>query len=309
MTSEVTYESTPDLWFHTTCQEVWNTGEHREGRNGKTRSLFGESVEFSLAEGFPILTCKSMNFKATVGETLAFLAGADNDSQFREMGCNFWTANANANYWLRNPNHSGVPGDLGRIYGVQWRDWRYAGPNFSGTQTLDQLAKLLSGLRRDPYGRRHIVTAWNPGELAQMALPPCHAFFQVYCHSDGGLSLQMYQRSADLFLGVPYNITSYALITHILAHMTGRYPKKLKLVFGDLHLYEAHELEDQALTALENALVNDGHSYTLPQLNISDVLNPTSDFSLSNMEEWAQLSTFSLTGYKSGPAIKARMLA
>ena len=295
-----------DSWFCHNLLRVWNTGEVRPGRNGSTRSLFGRSLTLDLREGFPALTAKRMNLKASVAETLCFLAGDDNAAAFRARGCNFWDANAGSAYWMANPNRRGTD-DLGRIYGVQWRHWN--GTDGQGKpRVVDQLQALLNGLRSDPYGRRHLVTAWQPAELDQMALPPCHVLFQVYCHVDGGISLQMYQRSCDLFLGVPFNITGYALVLEILAALTGRYAKELTLVFGDLHVYEAHEYEDHALTRLRDAALSAAEDgFKLPKLDIRTDLK-LQDFALPDMNDWAKTENFVFPDYRCGPFIAARMV-
>ena len=303
-----------DSWFHTSINRLWNEGEIHPGRNGNTRTEFGTTFDWDMRDGFPLLTGKKTNGEAAIGETLSFLHGVDTAGGFRLFGVNFWDANAKSDYWLNNPNHPtggdldcDTPeeyGPLGRIYGVQWRDWRGAG--IGEMIVVDQLQNLLAGIRKDPYGRRHIVTAWQPAELDQMALPPCHVFFQVYCHADNGISLQMYQRSADSFLGVPYNIAGYAFLLELLAKMTGRTAKYLKIRFGDFHFYEVHEVEDKALTKL-NACAFTSPAYTLPTLNTKEDLREV-DFSENSMSLWATPTNFSFSLYNHGPFIPARMV-
>lgn len=306
-----------DYWFVEAVKQVWYTGEQRPGRNGGTRSLFGYRLDYNMKNGFPIIGVKKTFFNASVGEMIAFMSGADKAEEFRKQGCNFWDANAKSEYWLKNPNHptSGVwdtVGFLGSIYGVQWRYWRgFDGEgNFKG---VDQLENLLRGLRSDPYGRRHIVSAWQPAELDQMALPPCHVMFQVYCHVDGKISLHLYQRSADLFLGVPYNITGYAFLLHLLAWMTGRVPHRLVIDFGDFHLYEVHETEDEALTKLFAAVpeFDPRASEEPPVLVDNQQVNwEAEDFSSASMARWGSPDTrpFTLNNYVHGPTIRARMI-
>lgn len=194
-------------------------GDIRKGRNGVTRSLFGRQMYFDLSVGFPLLTTKEVNFHAIVVELLWFLRGDTNIKFLHEHDVHIWDEWADED------------GNLGRIYGAQWRRW--------GTG-LDQISKVIEGLRSDPYGRRHIVTAWNPAEINQMALPPCHCLFQFYVDSLKRLSCQVYQRSADIFLGVPFNIASYALLIHIIAHEAGLLVGELIHTLGDVHLYNNH---------------------------------------------------------------------
>ncbi|MGF1448180.1 MAG: thymidylate synthase [Opitutales bacterium] len=206
-------------------RRVRDQGEPREDRTGVgTRSVFGAQVRFDLRAGFPLLTTKKVHFKSVAVELLWFLRGETDLKFLHAHRVTIWDEWADAN------------GDLGRVYGAQWRSWQR--PANAGT--LDQIAQVVASLRHDPHSRRHLVCAWNPGELDQMALPPCHALFQFYAHTDGGLSCQLYQRSADLFLGVPFNIASYALLTHMVAQVTGRTPREFVHTFGDLHLYQNH---------------------------------------------------------------------
>lgn len=242
-------------------QNVLAEGMPRMSRTGeRTLGMFGGTFWHKMDDGFPLITTKEVNFKAVAAELLGFIHGADSAATFRQFGTKIWDANANdpgrpeaPNAWLKNPHRKG-PDDLGRIYGVQWRAWETAAVEFDregnriypeGVDTVDQLQNLINGIRKDPFGRRHIVSAWNPGELDQMALPPCHVMFQCYVHADVDgtpqeISLQMYQRSADLFLGVPFNIASYALLLSMIGHVTDLRPKLLGIHFGDLHIYESH---------------------------------------------------------------------
>lgn len=206
-----------DTQYLSILQKLMSIGELREGRNGRTFSLFGEQMRFNLAEGFPLLTTKKVHFKSIVVELLWFLRGDTNVRWLHEHGVTIWDEWADAD------------GELGPVYGKQWRD-------FFG---VDQIAGLIESLRSDPYGRRHIVTAWNPPQVPFAALPPCHCFMQFYVDARG-LSCHLYQRSADWFLGVPFNIASYALLTHLVAREVGLGVADLVMSFGDLHLYENH---------------------------------------------------------------------
>ena len=230
-------------------KDVLETGEHRPDRtNVGTLSKFGAQLRFDLSEGFPAVTTKKLAWRAVVSELLWFLEGSGDELRLREIlhgdrdtnEKTIWTDNANAPYWVNKKlkRHSG---DLGRIYGVQWRKWRkpLIRINKVVLQNHDQLLELIQGIKDDPYSRRHIISAWNPGELEIMALPPCHVMSQFYV-SNGKLSCHMYQRSADLFLGVPFNIASYALLTIIIAKILKLEPGEFIHVYGDVHIYENH---------------------------------------------------------------------
>lgn len=257
-------------------------GEDRMDRTGVgTRALFCEKLSWDLRKGFPIVTTKYVFLKPLVGELVAFIRGCDNSEEFRQLGCGFWDANANADYWLKNPNRKDLTGDLGRIYGVQWRDWR--GVSRDGIiHQVDQLRNVLEQIKKDPFGRRHIVTAWNPGELDQMALPPCHILYQFFV-AEGDykkdevthepkeapfkyLDMMMVQRSCDAFLGVPYNISSYALLLCLVAEALDMKPRNLSIVFNDVHIYNNHF--DQVKEQLKRT------PFELPKLE----LNPFLDF-------------------------------
>lgn len=233
------------------CRKVLETGELRTTRTGvRALSIFDpDPLRFDLQEAFPIISTKKMPFKAIVTELVGFLRGYTSAAQFRELGCNIWNANANdlglpesPNAWLTNPNRKGED-DLGRIYGAQWRDWRplNSGPNDAG---IDQIRNLIEGLKNDPFGRRHLVSAWNPGELDRMALPPCHYAFQCYVREHGKhqgfLDMKAHMRSVDVFLGLPFNITSYATLLEILADIVGLRAGRLSMDLGDTHIYENH---------------------------------------------------------------------
>ncbi len=203
---------------------VLEKGERRDDRTGTgIISIFGAQVRYNLEEGFPLLTTKKVHTKSIIHELLWFLRGETNLAYLHEHGVTIWDEWADSQ------------GNLGRIYGAQWRAWQSPKGH-----PVDQIGTLIEGLKKDPFSRRHMVCAWNPGELDQMALPPCHALFQFYVSQDGGLSCQLYQRSADLFLGVPFNIASYALLTCMIAQVCNYKPKAFIHTFGDLHIYSNH---------------------------------------------------------------------
>jgi thymidylate synthase len=285
------------------CSKIILNGIESKDRTGVgTLSMFGEQLRFDLADGFPAVTTKKLAWKSMVSELLWFIEGSGDERRLAEIQYGtrddakktIWTANANASYWLPKSAYSG---DLGRVYGVQWRHWRYVnqeeqvykpGLNRINYQEIDQLKELIDGLIKDPTGRRHILTAWNPAELNQMALPPCHMFAQFYIRNNV-LSCQMYQRSADIFLGVPFNIASYALLTHLVAKTIKATVGELILTFGDVHIYNNHieQVKEQISRK----------PYDLPHLDISDVKDIWS----------AQMEDIRLMNYKHHPAITAEM--
>lgn len=271
--------------YHNQLRQVLEHGEDTPNRtNISTRSLFGLQATYDLKQGFPAVTTKKLAFRSCAAELLWFIEGSNNERRLadithgtRENVSTIWSANATAPYWLPKAK---FPGDVGRIYGVQWR-------NFNG---VDQLSNLVKGLRSDPHSRRHILTAWNPAELDQMALPPCHVLSQFYVSSKGDLSCQLYQRSADMFLGVPFNIASYALLTHMLAHVTELNVGNLIHVIGDAHIYHNH------FDQVREQLTRD--SYDLPRLRFNRRVTDIFDFTLDDFE---------LINYQHHPALSANM--
>jgi len=236
---------------------VLDNGTTKNDRTGTgTISAFGLQQRYNLQEGFPAVTTKKLAWKAVVGELLWFIEGSGDERRLAEIThgtkdgtVTIWTPNALAPYWKSKAK---FPGDLGRVYGVQWRHWRKyveqkdMGPaHLGGTRIatdrheIDQLLNLIEGIKKDPHGRRHILTAWNPAELDDMALPPCHCFAQFYV-ANGKLSCQMYQRSNDLFLGSPFNIASYSLLTHMIAQVCDLTAGEFIHVTGDAHIYLNH---------------------------------------------------------------------
>jgi thymidylate synthase len=212
-----------DTQYEDLLRLVLDTGAHKSDRTGTgTRSVFGRQLRYDLAAGFPLITTKRVHFRSVAYELLWFLRGDSNVRWLQDHGVTIWDE------W------AGPDGELGPVYGVQWRSW----PTPDGRH-IDQISGLLEQLRSNPDSRRLIVSAWNVGELANMALPPCHAFFQFYV-ADGRLSCQLYQRSADLFLGVPFNIASYALLTHLIAQQVGLEVGEFVWTGGDCHIYDNH---------------------------------------------------------------------
>lgn len=275
----------PELQYLNLLRDVLFHGDTRMDRTGVgTRALFGRELRFDLRDGFPAITTKKLAFRSVVGELIGFIRGYDSAAQFRSVGCNIWDQNANENMqWLANPHRKGED-DLGMIYGVQWRRL----PMPDGT-TKDQLAELIRKLRTNPSDRRLIVWAYNPAYLDYMALPPCHMGFQ--CFVNGGyLSLKMTQRSADAFLGVPFNIASYALLLRMLGQVTDLIPHELILSFGDVHIYKNH------FNAVLEQLERD--PFPTPSLRLKEGIREIDSFTPEDV--W-------LERYKHHPSIKAPM--
>ena len=257
--------------YHDLLRLVLEQGQPRRDRTGVgTLSVFGAQARFDLRENFPLLTTKNLHLKSIIHELLWFLRGDTNVRSLNEAGVTIWDEWADEN------------GELGRVYGAQWRDWR--GPK---GEHIDQIENVIEQIRTNPTSRRLIVSAWNPAEIETMALPPCHLLFQFYV-CDGELSCQLYQRSADLFLGVPFNIASYALLTMMMAQVTGLTSGDFVHTFGDLHLYQNHL--DQAREQLSRT------PRPLPRMR----LNP----SVKNIHDF-RFEDFTLENYDPHPAIKA----
>ena len=264
-------------------------GVDRDGRNGGTRALFAIQMRFPMSEGFPAVTTKKLAFKAVKSELLWFLAAKGkeraSDEELKALNQSertIWTDNAEADYWKPK---SQFKGDLGRVYGIQWRNWKK--PDGS---TVDQIAQLVENLKNKPNDRRHIVTAWNPGELDDMALPPCHMFFQCFV-ANGTLSLHMVQRSCDMFLGVPFNIASYSLLLHMLAQVTGLKPGECILTLQDAHIYHEH------YDAVNEQLARE--PMPLCQLWLNPEIKEIDGFGMDDIR---------LENYVSHPSIKAKMI-
>jgi thymidylate synthase len=252
-------------------QQVRSHGVAKDDRTGTgTLSLFGYQMRFDLAAGFPLVTTKKLHLRSIIHELLWFLRGDTNIAYLHRHGVSIWDEWADER------------GDLGPVYGHQWRSW----PAPDGRR-IDQIADLVERLRRDPDSRRHIVTAWNPADVERMALPPCHTLFQFYV-AGGRLSCQLYQRSADVFLGVPFNIASYALLTLMLAQVTGLQPGEFIHTLGDAHLYRNH-LEQADLQLSRDP-------YPLPEMHLNPAVASLFGF---------RFEDFRLQGYRAHPAIRA----
>ncbi|MFC8801650.1 thymidylate synthase [Promicromonospora sp. NPDC057138] len=251
-------------------RDVLATGTRKGDRTGTgTRSVFGRQIRYDLSQGFPLITTKRVHLKSVVYELLWFLRGDSNVRWLQERGVKIWDDWADES------------GELGPVYGVQWRSW----PTPDGGH-VDQIGSVIEQIRTNPDSRRHIVTAWNPAEVDDMALPPCHALFQFYV-ADGKLSCQLYQRSADLFLGVPFNIASYALLTHMVAAQTGLEVGEFVWTGGDVHIYDNH------VEQVETQLARDPYPYPSLRLAPRDSIF---DYEFEDVE---------VLGYVSHPTIKA----
>jgi len=252
-------------------QRVLDSGVEKADRTGVgTLSVFGHQMRFDLREGFPLVTTKKLHLRSIIHELLWFLRGDTNIAYLHEHNVTIWDEWADAN------------GNLGPVYGYQWRSW--PAPN---GEHIDQIAKVVEQIRRNPDSRRHIVSAWNPALVDEMALPPCHALFQFYV-ANGELSCQLYQRSADIFLGVPFNIASYALLTHMVAQVCGLKPGEFVHTLGDAHLYLNHL--DQARLQLSR------EPLPLPRLKLNPAVDDLFDFRFEDI---------AIEGYESHPSIKA----
>jgi thymidylate synthase len=250
---------------------IMENGKLKSDRTGTgTKSVFGYQMRFSLEEGFPLLTTKKLHLRSIIHELLWFINGDTNIKYLNQNGVTIWDEWADES------------GNLGPVYGHQWRSWEC-----SDGRTIDQLSNLIEGIKNNPDSRRHIISAWNPGDIDKMALPPCHAMFQFYV-ADGQLSCQLYQRSADVFLGVPFNIASYALFTMMIAQVCGLRPGEFVHTFGDAHIYTNHF--DQVALQLSR------EPRLLPLMKINPEVRSIFDFKYED---------FSLENYDPFPAIKA----
>lgn len=255
-------------------KHVLDHGQYKEDRTGTgTYSVFGHQTRYDLNEGFPLVTTKKCHLRSIIHELLWFLKGETNIQYLKENKVSIWDEWADEN------------GDLGPVYGFQWRHWQIPGGG-----EVDQIAKLVQSLIHNPDSRRHIITAWNPAYVDQMALPPCHAFVQFYVSSDKKLSCQLYQRSADIFLGVPFNIASYALLTMMLAQVCNLKLGEFVHTMGDAHLYSNH-IEQAKLQITRTP-------HKLPQMKINPNVKNIFDFKFEDFE---------LVGYEAHPHIKAEV--
>jgi thymidylate synthase len=294
--------------YHELLKKILNEGEIREDRTGVgTKSIFGHQIRFNLNNGFPAITTKKLAWKAVVGELLWFLEGSSDERRLAEIThgtadgkITIWTPNAEAPYWKPKAKFDG---DLGRVYGVQWRHWRryterkdMGEAHLGGTRIaadrseVDQVQQLIDGIKNDPFGRRHIISAWNVGELDQMALPPCHVMSQFYVSKNKELSCHMYQRSADTFLGSPFNYASYALFTHMIAQVCGLGVGELIVSTGDTHIYLDH------LDQVNEQLARE--PFPLPKLHLNPEITDINKFTMQDIE---------LFDYQCHGPIKAKM--
>lgn len=283
--------------YQALLSDVLENGTQQPNRTGiDTISIPGAMMRFDLADGFPAVTTKKLAFKSMAGELVGFLRGCDNAAQFRKLGCGFWDQNANENQvWLNNPNRRGTD-DLGRIYGVEWRDWRAKDGGH-----IDQVLNALNTINVNPNDRRIIINAWRPDEFDQMALPPCHVLYQFLVNvPKREISLCMYQRSCDMFLGIPMNVASASLFLSIVGRLTGYTPRYFTHFLADAHVYVNHQ--DQVREQLSR------EPFAPPKLVISDRVP---EFHKDGFHpEWIDLiepSDFSLEGYQHHAAIKAPM--
>jgi thymidylate synthase len=284
----------PEQVYLDLLKNVLENGDDRTDRTGVgTKSVFGAQMRFDLSQGFPAVTTKKLAWRAVVSELLWFISGSGDERKLKEIlhgdfesdKTTIWTENANSSYWKPR---SKFKGDLGRIYGVQWRTWRAPvfGANRMGVKHIDQLQELINKIKSDPYSRRHLVVSYNPGEIDLMALPPCHVMFQFYVSSTNKLSCHMYQRSADLPLGVPFNVASYALLTHMIAQVCNLDVGELVISFGDAHIYQ-NQLEGVQEQILRKPM-------PLSTLWLNPSINRIEDFSMDDVK---------LIDYQSHPTI------
>lgn len=271
-------------------RQVLEKGIDRKDRTGiGTRAVFGMQQHYNMEEGFPAITTKKLAWKSVVSELLWFIEGSGDERRLAEIlygtrdknKSTIWTANAEAGYWKPKAKFEG---DLGRVYGVQWRKWKTP-----DGKEVDQLANAIKLIKENPTSRRIIVNAWNPGEIGNMALPPCHTFFQFFV-ADNKLSLQMYQRSCDMFLGVPFNIASYSLLLHMVAQVASLKAGEFVHTLGDAHIYHNHF--EQVKEQLSRKPLK------LPTLKLNPDIKNIDDFKMEDI---------SLEGYEHHPPIKAQM--
>jgi thymidylate synthase len=286
--------SNADQTYINALVEILETGEKRLDRTGVgTIGLFGMNLKFDLTRGFPAITTKKLAWKSVVSELLWFISGSGDERKLKEIlygdmnsdKKTIWSDNESATYWQRRKKFSG---DLGRVYGVQWRTWRAPvfGANRMGIKHVDQLTELINNIKKDPYSRRHILSAWNPGELELMALPPCHMMAQFYVSSNNKLSCQMYQRSMDVPLGGPFNIASYALLTHMIAQVCGLVVGELIICLGDAHIYS------NQIVGIKEQIAR--KSFPLPEIRLNPDITDITKFTMTDID---------LINYQSHPTI------
>ena len=290
--------------YHALLQKILHEGVLQDNRTGTPAySIVGEMLSFDMSDGFPAITTKKLAFNQVKGELIGFIRGYTNAADFRALGCNIWDQNANENQiWMGNIYRAGHD-DLGRIYGAQWRSYtghEVINDKFGTPVIIDQLANAVHDAINNPTSRRIKVEAWNPTEINKMALPPCHTGFQLYVNTrDNELSMTMNQRSCDMFLGIPFNIASYALLLHIIAEATGYKPRHLKMFLTDCHIYENHvEQVEEQLSRLE---------YPLPGIDMRGYVNWNGNTSPMDYIESLEPTDIMLVNYQSHPAIKGAM--
>ena len=266
-------------------RRAMDEGVDRDDRTGTgTRAIFGETMRFRLSDGFPAVTTKRLAFRSVIAELLWFMAGSSDVNELHALGVRIWDGNAYADYWRPRARFDG---DAGRNYGQQWRDW--IAPD---GRHVDQLADVIRAIAERPESRRHVVTAWNPGELEQTSLPPCHAMFQFFV-ADGRLSLLMFQRSCDLFLGVPFNMAEYALLLHLVARFVDLVPDTFTHVLGDAHVYRDHFDQVREQLARE--------PYPSPRLALDPALRTLDDV----VSRYREILSRARAGEKPGPLLDA----
>lgn len=292
--------STGERGYLSLLKDLIENGEERDGRNGKTRSIFGSKLEFTFENGFPLLTTKRMFWRGIVEELLWFLRGSTDAKELQAKGVHIWDGNTTREFLDKCGLTDYPEGECGPIYGRQWRSFNGAYPNREGG--VDQLAYLLCELTHNPHGRRAVLSAWNPSQQHMMCLPPCHVLYQFYVSKDG-LCCQMYQRSCDTCAGLPFNIASTALLTVILAHVLHLPVHKIIIVIGDTHIYEEHI--EGAKEQIER------QPSALPQVNITRQA-PPKEASVEEKLQWIETlrcEDIQLINYMPQPLIKYVMVA
>jgi thymidylate synthase len=270
-------------WHDILC-DVLRHGTQRNDRTGVgTLAVFGRQLTFDLRDGFPAVTTKKLAYGQVAAELCAFTRGYSNLDDFHKVGCSIWDGNGKSDYWLPRAT---CQGSLGRIYGVQWTDWRSPVPGSSKYSSTNQLRVLVDGIKKEPHGRRHLVTAWNPGELDQMCLPPCYVLFQCFVEQEF-IDLRVDMRSVDLFLGLPFDVASFATLQHLLAQETCLQPRHLVFQLGDAHIYKNH------FGPVHEVLAN------LPCSMPALIVHPR-----ASLFNWSPIDV-ALTGYKSHGTVAA----
>lgn len=284
-----------DIVYLNALKDVLENGEKRVTRNSVTLSKFGVKMDFDIKDKFPLLTTKKMFWKGICEELLWFIKGRTNSKELEEKGVNIWKGNSSREFLDSVGLTHNREGDCGEIYGFQWRHYGaeyYTCYDDYTDQGIDQLQNCIDLIKKDPYSRRIFMTGWNPSKINNMCLPPCHVSYQFYVNADDELSCMMYQRSGDMFLGIPFNIASTALLTYIVGQLTNKKPNKITIVVGDAHIYENHI--DQVKSQLDRI------PYESPKLKINKIYTNIDDYLYEDFE---------IVDYKYHPLIKADMIA